>query len=235
MKKFIATITVASLSMGLFASAFSDACKAANKEEKARKFQTAVTSYLAAADVADKPTDKANAYFRAGECMRQIPGKRLKAIEYFKKELELDGASSSQKSGAQLRIGQCYYWNGKNAEAIVELKKVQSIPGAHPHHIADSLNHIGLANMKLKKYDAAVAAFKKALAVPKVHRNNISVAQLGLGHCAREQKNYDEAIAEYQKVVDIPKVYPYHASDALRYIGICYYKQKKVSGGDQSL
>ena len=96
MKKQVLSILIAGLAAGsVLADAYKDAYSAARKEEKARKYEVAAASYLSAAEIAAKPNDKADSYFRAGECYR-IKKKYDKAIECFKKEVEVKELCADQ-------------------------------------------------------------------------------------------------------------------------------------------
>ena len=227
MKKQALTIICASLTAcGVFADAYKDAYAAGGKEEKAKKYEVAATSYLSAADVATKPQQKAEALFRAGECFRSI-SKFGKADDCYKKIIGLKDISSYTLGLAQLRIGQLLYWQNKYAESIAELEKVDDIKGVHLHLQTDAMLHCGYNYDRMKKYDKAEECYRNVMAQGKTYPHHLSRAAVCLGNDLRIQKKYEDALAEFSKVPEIPGAHPHHISDAYMNMGYVLREQKK--------
>ena len=228
MKKQALTLIVAGLAVvSVHADAYKDAYGSAWKEERARKYEVAATSFLAASDIAPGPQQKAESLFRAGECFKNLK-KYDKAVELFKKVAAMKNISAYTRGVSQLRIGQLLYWQKKYKESIAELQKVKDIKGAHLHLLTDAMLNCGYNYDRLKEYDKAEECYKYVLS-KKTHPYHLTRAYIALGNDLRLRKKYDAAIAEFEKVPEVPKVHPNNVSEAYLNMGYVYREQKKYA------
>ena len=159
MKKVLTLMVAALVAISVHAAqTYEEAVSTGNKELKGKNYDAAATAFDEAVKLAEKPTDKASAYFKAGEAMRYAK-KYDEATEYFKKMLAVDESSPTQKSLAQYRLGLCCYAQKKYPETIAEMEKISDIDKAHKSHIALAKRYIGFAQYNSKDYDAAAKTF----------------------------------------------------------------------------
>lgn len=192
MKKQLLTLIALAAASSVFASSYSDAQSTAKKEEKARNYEVAATSWETAASAAEKPQDKCYAYFRAGECMR-LKHDIVKAQEYFQKMAEVKDASEADKERAHERIAQCFIWRKKFDDAIYYCNKIISSSDISPRVKAKMYLCLGEVYKNQKKYDESISECKKVIDIDSIHPRLKGQAYYNIAFCLRAQRKYTEA------------------------------------------
>ncbi len=176
---------------------FSEAFKAGQSAENAKKYAEAMTAYAEACKLAPKPNNKYTALFRMAEV--NIRQKKWDDAIAKLNEIVSDSAMSpGMKASAQLYIGHVEKWRGNREDAVREYQKAGML-APQSEYMQNAFNLCGDIRFEEKKYKDALNFYMQGDTLDNPAPMGKAQSCIGMGKVFFEQKKYADALKKFSE------------------------------------